>query len=401
MRNQCISRHGMIQVIVMLLVSFWVPAIYAQDYSFGDIPLDNETYQSNIKVWSDDVVDTLPSNYDARDDGIVTTPKNQESCGSCWAFASVGAYESHLIKQFNTSPQDLSEQQQVSCNLNMSGCCGGSSTALQFWATQGAILESCGSYGDGGTSCPTIRTVFCDNISGCAQLPNLVTNFHTISNDPDQMKASLYNDGPSYWRFDVYSDFSTFWRNAAAGTVYQNSSNTTRQGGHAVLLIGWDDAKQAYLCKNSWGATGGPQGDGTFWISYDGHYNNLGFQMANFTLSGEAPGDCSLELDLSYSSNNLNINLDIGTSEAASLNLWISFLNEVIPLIPGVGLPALNPPINIPISIPNFPHLGNIGALTTLTTADGITCSDWDMVDTGPIQVTEDQAIDQLSNMLE
>ena len=56
------------------------------------------------------------------------------------------------------------------------------------------------------------------------------------------------------------------------------------EGGHAVLLIGWDDWKQAFLCKNSWG-NGGPNGDGTFWIAYSGHANNLGFGMANFSVT--------------------------------------------------------------------------------------------------------------------
>ncbi len=41
--------------------------------------------------------------------------------------------------------------------------------------------------------------------------------------------------------------------------------------GHMVTLIGWDDTKQAWLCKNSWGSTSGPHKDGTFWISYKSH----------------------------------------------------------------------------------------------------------------------------------
>jgi hypothetical protein len=52
-----------------------------------------------------------------------------------------------------------------------------------------------------------------------------------------------------------------------------------------VLLIGWDDAKGAYLCKNSWGTDGGPNSDGTFWIAYEGHATDLGFGMSNFSLT--------------------------------------------------------------------------------------------------------------------
>ncbi len=283
------------------LLCLWLPGINAQSFGLGDIPLDPETYESYLQTWPDQFTEALPSSYDARNDGIVTSPKNQGNCGSCWAFASVGAFESHLLKQFGGSPSDLSEQQLNSCDTSMSGCCGGSSTAIRFWETKGPIQESCGPYGEAGTSCPTQRTVPCSNMNGCSQLSQRVTGFYTVPNDPSQMKTSLYNDGPSYWRFTVYSDFNNFWNTAAPGTVYRNSGGSV-EGGHAVLLIGWDDAKQAYLCKNSWGATGGPQHDGTFWIAYSGHTNDLGFGMANFKLTGGGVVSPSL-IYLYYASN--------------------------------------------------------------------------------------------------
>jgi hypothetical protein len=118
-----------------------------------------------------------------------------------------------------------------------------------------------------------------------------VTGWHTVTQSEWYFKDSCYNDGPSYWRFEVYSDFADdwgngFWYDAAPGAVYVNAGGTIDRGGHAVLLIGWDDAKGAYLCKNSWGATGGPNGDGTFWIAYNGHGNDLEFGMSNFDITG-------------------------------------------------------------------------------------------------------------------
>ena len=132
-----------------------------------------------------------------------------------------------------------------------------------------------------------------------------VTGFYTTAQTAEAFKTSCYDDGPSYWRYDVYSDFSYnvtgFWYDANPGDVYVNSSNSFRRGGHAVLIIGWDDAKGAFLCKNSWGATGGPQGNGTFWIAYSGHSHNLGFAMSNFNLTGGVPcGDCDYCLTDTY-----------------------------------------------------------------------------------------------------
>ena len=275
------------EILMILCLAFGLgQSAGAAEYGLGDIPLDKETYQQYLKVWPDEVAEAVPTRYDARDDGIVTSAKNQGSCGSCWAFASVGAFESHLLKAFSFGPTDLSEQQQVSCNLDMSGCCGGGMEALQWWEIGRPITEACLPYAESGTSCPTQRTVSCSSSFGCEELPYRVTNWHTVStSSPTQVKTSLYNDGPSYFRFDVYDDFSDFWHNANPGDVYVNSLSSTFEDGHAVLIIGWDDNEGVYLCKNSWGDTEGPNGDGTFWIAYNGHAHDLEFGMANFDLT--------------------------------------------------------------------------------------------------------------------
>lgn len=259
----------------------------------GDIPLDEETYQQYLKpVDPEDRLDTvLPSAYNAKTLGYVTSAKNQASCGGCWSFASVGAFESHLIiAGYANNTIDLSEQQQISCNDDMLGCCGGNVLAPQFWETIGPVYDTCYPFGDAaGTDCPgTESNVPCT--TSCPQLNYRVTNFHTVSVGETYFKASLYDDGPSYFRFDVYQDFMDFYNTYNPGAVYTHTGGSGL-GGHAVLLIGWDDAKQAYLLKNSWGANSGPNGDGTFWMAYSGHVSNLYFQMSNFDVvpTNQAP----------------------------------------------------------------------------------------------------------------
>lgn len=270
---------GIVLLLSLMLMS--TQSIFPQDlvraYPLGDIPLDPVTYQKYLKFPTEAaMLEALPSAYDARAEGIVTPAKNQGSCGSCWAFASVGAMESHLLKAYGFGPTDLSEQQQVSCNTAMGGCSGGTSSAIRYWEAKGPLYE-----GDFPYTASDATACIEDQLE---QLGYRVDGYHTVPVTPADFKNSLYTYGPSYWRYSVYNDFFTYWSQGSPGQVYVNQAGSSYEGGHAVLLIGWDDTKQAYLCKNSWGTNGGPNGDGTFWIAYSGHHNNLGFGMANFGL---------------------------------------------------------------------------------------------------------------------
>lgn len=58
---------------------------------------------------------------------------------------------------------------------------------------------------------------------------------------------------------------------------------TERGNGHEMIIIGYDDTKQSWLCLNSWGANWGKNGNGTIWIRYDNEnieypYNSM-FQV--------------------------------------------------------------------------------------------------------------------------
>jgi hypothetical protein len=273
-------RRTLAMIVGILTVALTPALAPAQQYGMGDLGKPDD-YELTMKVFRDRVtdfasfVDQLPASFNWKAQGKVTPAKDQQSCGSCWAFASVGALESKLLMKGKPA-YNLSEQQQISCNTTMYGCSGGSSSSLRFWETLGPMREGCTDYPSRDGSEPA-----CSTLGSCARLPYRTLNYYTVdTSSPDEVKTSLYTDGPTYFRFDVYSDFYSFWGSASSGAVYTQSSGYY-QGGHAVLLIGWSDSKGAWLLKNSWGKNAGPNGDGTFWMAYSGHAEYLYFGMAN------------------------------------------------------------------------------------------------------------------------
>jgi C1A family cysteine protease len=257
-------------------------------FGLGDVAVDDAFYDQHV-VQHDTLQllaapgwETLPPAFDARERRWVTPAKNQGSCGSCWAHAAVGTMESRLLKE-GYPAFDLSEQQLISCNTDMDGCCGGSGQSLMFYKTNRPWREQDAPYAEMGTACPVQRTRESADFSGITGIGYLATSFYTIDRTNEAMKQSLVTHGPFYFRYDVYDDFYGYWSDGSEADSYLQKTGS-RQGGHAVLLIGWSDTRKSWLIKNSWGPSTGPNKDGTFWIRYDGHANDLKFQ--GFNLGG-------------------------------------------------------------------------------------------------------------------
>merc|ERR1712088_380877 len=68
------------------------------------------------KIYEDMDREYIPSSYDARSYGLITTPKSQGSCGSCAAFAAMSTIET-CMRRAGTPLDglDLAEQHLVDC----------------------------------------------------------------------------------------------------------------------------------------------------------------------------------------------------------------------------------------------------------------------------------------------
>ena len=89
----------------------------------------------------------MPDKLDWREQsGVVTKPKDQGGCGSCWAFSATEALESAAALASGKAAPVLSPQQLVSCSPNPQHCggsggCDGSTQELAFQYTQTAGLS--------------------------------------------------------------------------------------------------------------------------------------------------------------------------------------------------------------------------------------------------------------------
>ena len=207
-----------------------------------------------------DEILSLPASY-----FVPTTPvKNQASCGSCYSFATCGAYES-WYKAKTGATVDLSEQdfmmkaKQIDGNGN--GGCNGwwLDTSMNLLKNYGVTSETNCPYKGYEANCATTGNQY--KISAWGS-----TNEST---DVAVIKNAIYKYGALLCGFAVYSDFSYY-----GSGVYRYSYGYLR-GYHAVLLVGYDDAKQAFKVKNSWGTGWGE--NGYFWIGYDQMTNVVKF----------------------------------------------------------------------------------------------------------------------------
>jgi len=98
-------------------------------------------------------------------------------------------------------------------------------------------------------------------------LQNKAILYQRVVRDLNQMKGCLASGYPFVFGFTVYQSFES-QQVAKDGHAPLPQSREQVLGGHAVLAVGYDDANQWFLVRNSWGTGWGMQGYFTLPYAY-------------------------------------------------------------------------------------------------------------------------------------
>jgi C1A family cysteine protease len=228
---------------------------------------------------------SLPIQLDWRDKSdrnYLTSVKDQKNCGSCWAFAACGTVETRYniennqyspaafslgnpmissesaVKIDNFNPTvivsaldypDLSEQDLISCS-SAGDCDGGYAwKSFDYMRANGVVSEVCFPYQAGNIPCN-----LCANWN--KQLFKIenwgwVTTYYA---DKYDVKYSLQS-GPLTFFMEVYDDFYYY-----TSGIYEKTIGASYEGGHLVVLVGYNEVQNYWICKNSWGKNWGESG---------------------------------------------------------------------------------------------------------------------------------------------
>jgi C1A family cysteine protease len=192
----------------------------------------------------------------------ITTAQDQGSCNSCWAFAATALIESMVRIEHGV----WSKRSEADVHDGVGAACesvGNAEETLAWVAGQGVMFVN-----DTDATPPGIADWPCDPYEAtlhgyehCADRSGRATHipFYQALGVIEDQKRWLDEYGPLIATFVLYADFGS-WKPTDEGSVYKWDGVAESTGNHLALVVGYDDEKQAWIIKNSWGKGWGVNG---------------------------------------------------------------------------------------------------------------------------------------------
>jgi C1A family cysteine protease len=184
--------------------------------------------------------------------------KDQGTCGSCWAFATVDVLEGNYNLNYNVL-KSYSQQYLIDCVKSNSGCNGGSAVDAYNYITLNGIVD--------GTVYPYdgIQHTTCANFTSKNYLIKNLEYYEGSSGSKAKVLASLAK-GPVVTVVDASSsNFQLYSSGILPGSPCKSPN-------HAVSLVGYtqNSTSEVFKIKNSWTTDWGEAGYGRISISTTG-----------------------------------------------------------------------------------------------------------------------------------
>ena len=234
----------------------------------------------------------------------VTSVKDQNPYGTCWAFAFVGASEASMVKEglVEKSTVDMSELHLAyflshsvtdplggtagdrfsltDTSLNSFLSVGGNQETATYRVANwyGLVNESTAPY----DSITEEEMVLDDSIAYGADVSHLENAYWISMRDQDTVKTLIMQYGACA---SSYCSKNPYYSTGNSGSANQQEAVAVYcpdnlETDHGITIVGWDDTYSrnnfgtykpdkdgAWYCKNSWGSDWSK--DGYFWLSYE------------------------------------------------------------------------------------------------------------------------------------
>jgi C1A family cysteine protease len=192
---------------------------------------------------------------------------DQGALGSCTANAILGAYVFEMIKQ-KEDPIELSRlflYYEERAKEGTTSTDAGAAIQDGVWVLQngaGVCRESLWPYDITQFASQPPPEAYADATN------HRVVTSQRLSGQLNDLRQTLVNGDPIVFGIEVYSSFEGPGVDKTGVIPMPNTRTEQLLGGHAILLVGYNDSKQLFKFRNSWGQNWGVNGYGFIPYAY-------------------------------------------------------------------------------------------------------------------------------------